>query len=153
MLSTPHILVGGAIGKQIKRPYIALPIAFASHYALDAVPHVDTVSVFGWSCPQMLSLGVAEAVFGFGLLLALVCRQKRATWMLLSGFAALLVDLIVLLYPSIPLLREIPGVDAIRMLHTLAGRSIPTSQWVLGMTTQAVVIIAAIAFLRRRAAG
>jgi len=152
MLSTPHILVGGAIGSRIKWPYIALPIAFASHYALDTVPHIDTISVLGYSCPQTLPLGVADAVFGFGVLLALVWGRKRAIWMLLCGFAAILVDVIMLFYGSVPLLRETPGVKAICAFHVFAGRSIPTSQWVLGMTTQVAVVIAAVVILRRRPA-
>lgn len=41
MLSTPHLLVGAAIVKAIPNPFISLPLAFLSHYALDSVPHWD----------------------------------------------------------------------------------------------------------------
>lgn len=39
MLETPHAVVGAAIATAIPNPVIALPLAFASHFALDMVPH------------------------------------------------------------------------------------------------------------------
>ena len=39
MLETPHALVGAAIVAKIPNPLIALPLAFASHFVLDMVPH------------------------------------------------------------------------------------------------------------------
>jgi hypothetical protein len=34
-----HILVGSIVAVAVKQPVIALPLALASHYALDALPH------------------------------------------------------------------------------------------------------------------
>lgn len=39
MLETPHVLVGAAIATKIPNPLISLPLAFASHFVLDMVPH------------------------------------------------------------------------------------------------------------------
>ncbi len=39
MLETPHVVVGAAIASKIPNPWIALPLAFASHFILDKVPH------------------------------------------------------------------------------------------------------------------
>jgi len=39
MLETPHVAVGAAIASKIPNPLIAVPLAFASHFVLDAVPH------------------------------------------------------------------------------------------------------------------
>lgn len=39
MSITNHALVGTAIALAIKQPAIALPLAFASHFVLDLVPH------------------------------------------------------------------------------------------------------------------
>lgn len=41
MTATAHALVSGAIAAAIPDPYIALPLAFASHFLMDAVPHWD----------------------------------------------------------------------------------------------------------------
>ena len=39
MLETPHAVVGAAIAAQIPNPAIAIPLAFASHFLLDKMPH------------------------------------------------------------------------------------------------------------------
>lgn len=39
MTTANHLLVGTLIGLTIKQPALALPIAFASHFVLDALPH------------------------------------------------------------------------------------------------------------------
>ena len=39
MLETPHVALGLAIATAIPNPYISIPLAFASHFILDMVPH------------------------------------------------------------------------------------------------------------------
>ncbi|MDP3994698.1 MAG: hypothetical protein Q8P91_02620 [bacterium] len=39
MLETPHVAVGAAIALKIPNPLISIPLAFASHFVLDRVPH------------------------------------------------------------------------------------------------------------------
>ncbi|HWA51712.1 MAG TPA: hypothetical protein VG895_01500 [Patescibacteria group bacterium] len=39
MLETPHVAVGAAIASKIPNPFIAIPLAFASHFILDITPH------------------------------------------------------------------------------------------------------------------
>lgn len=39
MVEFPHALVGAAIATAIPNPLISLPLAFASHFVLDLVPH------------------------------------------------------------------------------------------------------------------
>jgi len=39
MLETPHVFVGAAIATKIPNPFIAIPLAFASHFILEMVPH------------------------------------------------------------------------------------------------------------------
>lgn len=39
MLETPHVIVAAAIAVKIGRPELALPLALASHFILDMVPH------------------------------------------------------------------------------------------------------------------
>lgn len=41
MLLTPHVLVGAAIGSDIDHAYIVAPLAAASHFVLDLIPHWD----------------------------------------------------------------------------------------------------------------
>jgi len=39
MLETPHAAVGAALVIAIPNPLISLPLAFASHFVLDVIPH------------------------------------------------------------------------------------------------------------------
>jgi len=39
MLETPHVFIGAAIAAKIPNPFIAIPLAFASHFLLEMVPH------------------------------------------------------------------------------------------------------------------
>lgn len=39
MLETPHVAVGAAIATKIPNPVIAIPLAFASHFLLEKIPH------------------------------------------------------------------------------------------------------------------
>jgi hypothetical protein len=39
VLETPHVIVAAAIAVKIGRPELALPLALASHFILDMVPH------------------------------------------------------------------------------------------------------------------
>ena len=42
MTATGHALIGTVIAAKIGNPALAVPIAFASHFAADAIPHWDT---------------------------------------------------------------------------------------------------------------
>jgi hypothetical protein len=39
VLETPHVVVGAAIALKTGNPYLAIPMAFASHFVLDKIPH------------------------------------------------------------------------------------------------------------------
>lgn len=39
MTATNHALAGAAIGLSISQPILALPLALASHFVMDAIPH------------------------------------------------------------------------------------------------------------------
>ena len=39
MLETPHVAAGALIATKIPNPFIAIPLAFASHFVMDILPH------------------------------------------------------------------------------------------------------------------
>ena len=45
MFLTPHVVAGVAIGSAIYNPVLAIPLAFLSHFFLDAVPHWDNIGL------------------------------------------------------------------------------------------------------------
>lgn len=49
MTATNHALSGALIGATISQPYLAIPLAFASHFILDAIPHFGLDDVGGHS--------------------------------------------------------------------------------------------------------
>src|SRR5512135_368108 len=66
MTATAHALVSGAIVAAIPDPRISLPLALASHFIMDAVPHWD----FGtnWRSRSKTATGliaVADTILGF----------------------------------------------------------------------------------------
>lgn len=41
MTATNHALTGAVIALAINEPWLAIPLAFLSHFAIDAIPHWD----------------------------------------------------------------------------------------------------------------
>lgn len=41
MLFTPHLLIGGAIGRAVPSPLLALSLGVISHFVFDFIPHFD----------------------------------------------------------------------------------------------------------------
>jgi len=39
VLETPHVAVGAAIAVSVANPFLAIPLAFGSHFVLETVPH------------------------------------------------------------------------------------------------------------------
>jgi len=39
VLETPHVVVAAAIATKISNPIVSLPLAFASHFLLETIPH------------------------------------------------------------------------------------------------------------------
>lgn len=68
MTATAHALVAGAIYRAIPDPTISIPLAFVSHFIMDAVPHWD----FGtnWRDRSKTTTGlfaIGETAFGITL--------------------------------------------------------------------------------------
>ena len=83
---TPHLVVGAAIGARVRRPGVALPAAFVSHFVLDTVPHFD----IGWINGPNLSAAIDAA---FGAVLCGVLVWSAGTWApLTAALAAVLPD-------------------------------------------------------------
>lgn len=95
MTATAHALVSGAIYKAIPNPALAIPLALASHFIMDGVPHWDLGT--NWRSRSKMStgglaifetvLGITVAYFifqgkGNGIpLLATICAGELPDWM------------------------------------------------------------------------
>jgi hypothetical protein len=95
MTSTAHALVAGAIVAAVPNPEISLPLAFLSHFIMDAVPHWDfgtnwrsrSKSITGAIAIGDTILGFTVAYFLFGgkvslpMLIAAVVLGNLADWL------------------------------------------------------------------------
>lgn len=48
MTATNHAITGSAIALAVKEPWLALPLVFASHFVLDAIPHFGLEKFVGY---------------------------------------------------------------------------------------------------------
>ncbi len=102
MLQTPHVIVGTAIAIKVGNPYLAIPLALASHFVLDRVPHWNPHTYteamkFGIPKKQTILLVLIDIglAFGLGLLIAsqFLPDYRRVLIILLAAFAAVLPDI------------------------------------------------------------
>ena len=103
MLETPHVAIGAAIAAKIPNPFISIPLAFLSHFAMDRVPHwnphINTELKKNGYITTKSSVIIAVDV-AFALILgSLIAYQampdkNRALIIMLGSFAAVLPDLV-----------------------------------------------------------
>jgi hypothetical protein len=103
VLETPHALVGAAIAVAIPNPVIALPLAFASHFVLDMVPHWNPhlnteLKTYGHVTKKSRNIVIFDVlvalVSGFFLATQYANNTAHTITILLGAFAAVLPDVI-----------------------------------------------------------
>lgn len=103
MLETPHAIVGAVIAAKVGNPYLAIPLAFASHFVLDRVPHWNphlNTEIKKYGKPTLnstilITLDVVLAlVLGFFMASTALPDQSRAIVIVLGAFAGVLPDVI-----------------------------------------------------------
>ncbi|MBI3948760.1 MAG: hypothetical protein HY321_22815 [Armatimonadetes bacterium] len=153
MLVTPHVMAGAAIGKLVRRPWIAYPAALASHLALDVVPHLDSHGLFGAAGGHLTPGEAAAAALDTTAAIALVLwttrGQPERRAMLFAGFLGAVIDLLDNVPPWNAWLRALPGAAAASDFHHGIQHNVAPSRWVLGFGTQAAVVGVALAVICR----
>lgn len=92
MLTTPHLLVGAAIGSQFQNPMLVAPIAAGSHFVLDSVPHLGGFIEVEDLEKKEVALVVADVVLGLVVLFFLTNNNPAAELIWLGAFSAVLPD-------------------------------------------------------------
>ncbi|MDO8503945.1 MAG: hypothetical protein Q7S60_04645 [bacterium] len=68
MLATPHLLSGAAIVTIVPNPVVSLPLAFASHFILDKIPHwQETLAPYELNNKTWVRMPI-DLLLGLGLL-------------------------------------------------------------------------------------
>ena len=103
MLETPHVVIGAVIATKIGNPFISLPLAFASHFVLEKIPHwnphlntekkkygkVTKNSTYLVAVDVVISL-----IIGFSLAFRVMPNTYHAVTILLACFVSVLPDVI-----------------------------------------------------------
>lgn len=93
MTATAHSLVGAVIAAKIGNPALAIPIAFASNFLLDVVPHWDVGTHWHDRPIAKTFLYAALDVFlGLGLSLLLFSHSTNFSYLLFMIFVATMAD-------------------------------------------------------------
>ena len=152
MLASIHLVTGAAIGKSVRPFWLAAVAAFASHFALDIIPHSDTHALFG--APGGVTRAEALATLvdvALGAALVLWTTRRRpwrraAIW---AAFLAVVVDLVDNVPPWGPHFQTWVGTAWFSAWHHGIQHNLPRSEWPLGIAIQLVVLAAGVLVLLR----
>src|SRR3989344_9308538 len=72
MLETPHVAVGVAIASNIPNPFLSIPLALASHFVLDIIPHWNPhinreIKKFGFPTKKSITIIRIDSVIALAL--------------------------------------------------------------------------------------
>ncbi len=102
-METPHAIVGAAIATKVVHPALAIPLAFASHFILEKIPHWNPhlnteTEKYGAPTKRSTQIVIFDASLAFvsGSLLAYraLPNTALAATILISCFASVLPDVV-----------------------------------------------------------
>ncbi len=147
MVEFPHAIVGAAIATAIPNPLISLPLAFASHFVLDLVPHWNPhiyteIKKHGKILPKTLIIIIVDSVFalitGFWITTRALPDTTHAVTILFGAFFAVIPDLAEIPYYFFQVKNKF-FVRLVEFEHKLQ----TNTTFVPGILTQVVVVAAA----------
>lgn len=92
MLTTPHLLVGAAIGAHFHNPMIIAPAAAASHFVLDSIPHLMGFIDVEDLDKKDIAIVAGDVFLGVSLVYLLTQNNPQGELMWLGAFCAMLPD-------------------------------------------------------------
>jgi hypothetical protein len=98
MIATNHALTGALIGLTVHNPWVAVPAAVLSHYALDMLPHFSTEDAFrGINTTGFKGYLLADASACISLV-ALLFATQPAYWLMacICAFLAAAPDMVAI---------------------------------------------------------
>lgn len=92
MLTTPHLVFGAAVGAYFDKAIYVVPLAAASHFLLDSLPHLQGyIEVEDFNKKDILLL-LADASVGIMLVAILAFSDPKTELIILGAFSAYLPD-------------------------------------------------------------
>ncbi len=92
MLTTPHLLVGAAIGAQFHNPYIVVPTAVASHFVLDSLPHLMGIIEVHDLDKKDIAFVAGDVVLGVSLVYLFAITSPDPAMIYLGAFSSMVPD-------------------------------------------------------------
>jgi len=93
MIGLNHALTGAAIGIIVRKPMLVVPLAFASHFLLDAIPHFGGHQLYTWGNKQFKRIIIADGLACFSIISIIILISPALTLPVLLGVAfAMLPD-------------------------------------------------------------
>lgn len=101
MLETPHVALGAAIAVAIPNPYVSIPLAFASHFVLDMVPHWNPhfyteTQIHGKPTKLSTLIAVTDEIVAITLTLFIASyflpNYEKSILIMICAFASVLSD-------------------------------------------------------------
>lgn len=103
MLELPHVIIGATIAAKIGNPALALPLALASHFALDVLPHWNPhlnseLKKHGRVTVRTSTFvaidGIGSLVAGFAIASTVLPNINHFVIVILGAFLAVLPDVV-----------------------------------------------------------
>jgi hypothetical protein len=144
MMATPHMMAGAAIGKAVGRAWVAWPVALASHFLLDAVPHLDSANLYGVkdagpTVPEA-AIAVADFVLGCLLIAWLVWHRPRRGVLLGAALCAIIIDLVDNVPPIETWFEAWPVTAGLSSFHQVFQKNVTPDAYPLGIATQVAAL-------------
>ncbi|HSX44763.1 MAG TPA: hypothetical protein VLF39_01460 [Candidatus Saccharimonadales bacterium] len=131
MTATNHTIAGALVAATWPRPMLAIPLALASHIALDALPHFGNTKISRRSHQYLAILGADSLIALTVLLVVLIVRPSNWQLMLICGVLAASPDLLWLPYWIAELRRQTKSIGPIsRFLSWVQWAELPWG-WLL----------------------
>lgn len=153
MLETPHVAVGVAIATKFPNPWVAVPLAFLSHFALDKVPHWNPhlyteTQKTGHPSKKSTIIAAADIALSFMLGSAFAYQAlpdtKMAILILACSLASVLSDIVKYPYYYFHLRQKwlVKWVDMERSIQ------VDTKSVYWGLITQGLIVATSIWWLK-----
>lgn len=136
MLMTTHAVIGAATVSAIPNPYLYIPLAFSSHFFLDAIPHYDPHVIKISKNKKFISLMLVDLFSAIVMSVALICYTQNI-YLLIGIFLATIMDLDVLLH----LRKSIPKIFPRKLSRYHHKIQNETQSLILGLLTQLLVVL------------
>jgi uncharacterized membrane protein len=155
MLAINHTLVGAAIGSETNNIPVVVGLAVASHFVLDALPHIDQGlekdgnEIFKFNTKYLLaSIDVAVSLVLVALILAL---RPSLNWIpiVVGAISGLSVDLVF----NVPLwenfMKRAPILQSIYRFHEAIQEPLKKYRFIFGIPIQTILAIISLVVLLR----